>query len=139
MSPLEARFLRTLHQHGLRHTHSRKAIFAALQAASQPLALKQIADNTKEVDRASVYRTLALFEQLHIVSVLSVGWKKRFELAAPYKSHHHHIHCEQCGKTISIASPSLEKVIQSIGEQKGFHLHRHTLELSGCCSNCKRR
>lgn len=137
MNSLESRFIETLSTYNVRCTAARRAVFATLQDAREPLSLQVISAQTKNADRASIYRTLELFEQLHIVNVILVGWKKQFELAAPYRSHHHHIHCEHCGQVTSIESPSLEKLIKSISEQKGFHLHRHTLELSGCCESCK--
>lgn len=138
MNSVEERFLRALRQNSVRRTLPRKTVFSVLQTAAEPLSLRQMIARAKTADRASVYRTLALFERLGIVNVMLVGWKKRFELATPYKSHHHHIHCEHCGKTASIASPSLEKLIKSIAEQKGFYLHHHTLELSGYCDTCKK-
>lgn len=137
MLPIEKRLSETLRSNGVRYTDARKSVFTVLQAAGEPLSLQEIAARAVDADRASVYRTLALFEKLQIVDVLLVGWKRRFELAAPYKNHHHHIHCEHCDKVISIESPSLERLIKTISEQKGYHLHRHTLELSGCCDDCK--
>jgi len=138
MNALETRYTQALRQGGVRSTIARKAVFSALCSVETPLSLQDIISRVEDADRASVYRTLELFEKLQIVNVILIGWKKQFELAAPYKSHHHHIHCEQCGKVISIESPSLEKLIKSISEQKGFHLHRHTLELSGCCVACRK-
>ncbi len=139
MKPLENRLVETLRAHGVRSTVARKAVFATLQDAPKPLTLQEIAEKTKSADRASVYRTLELFEKLRIVSIVLIGWKKRFELAAPFKSHHHHIYCEYCSKVVSIDSSSLEKLIKTISEQKGFHLHQHTLELSGICKSCKEK
>lgn len=136
MKPLEQRFTETLRSHDIKSTSARKAIFATLTSAHEPLSLQEVARLTNGADRASVYRTLELFEKLHIVDVILIGWKKRFELAAPFKNHHHHIYCENCGKVVSIDSPSLEKLIKNISEQKGFHLYQHTLELSGVCNDC---
>lgn len=136
MNVLENRYHETLRQHDVRSTKARLSVFTVLQAANVPLSLLAITQESK-ADRASVYRTLELFERLRIVNVILVGWKKQFELAAPYKTHHHHIHCQRCGTVISIKSPSLEKLIHSIAEQKGFQLERHTLELSGQCEACQ--
>lgn len=137
MSPLEKRFTESLRENGARNTEARRAVFNTLQKASKPLPISEIVAQTKNIDRASVYRALALFEDLGIVESILVGWKLHFELAAPYASHHHHIYCEVCGKVISIDSSSLENLIERIAAKKGFHLHSHTLELSGCCDACK--
>lgn len=136
MDILEKRLIDTLRQHHIRRTSARMAVFATLEKAHEPLTLQEINERTGNADRASVYRTLELFEDLHIVNTVLIGWKKRFELAAPFRSHHHHIYCENCGKVASIDSPSLEKLIKTISEQKSFHLQRHTLELSGLCDKC---
>lgn len=137
MNQLQQRLKDTLHKHEVKCTSARLAVFTALSEAHEPLALQEVVKRVNGADRASVYRTLELFEKLRIVDTVLIGWKKRFELAAPFKNHHHHIYCEPCGKVVSIDSPSLERIIKTISEQKGFRLRQHTLELSGICRECE--
>ncbi len=137
MNNLEQRFRKTLTDNAIRVTNPRLALFKALRLLNEPVPLSALISKVQGSDRASIYRNIELFEKLGICNVLLIGWKKRYELAAPFHDHHHHIFCEQCGKVVSIDSPTLEKVIKTIAETKGFTLQNHTLELHGVCRECQ--
>ncbi len=138
MNALEQRLTNLFTDNQLRMTAPRMAVFRVLANAEDALPLADIASAIKG-DRATIYRTLDLFISLGVVQRVVTGFKHRYELAAPFHSHHHHIHCEVCDKVISFDSRSLEALIQRIAEQKGVHLHTHTLELAGCCDDCQNR
>ncbi len=89
------------------------------------------------VDRASVYRTIALFEQLGIVQRLNTGWKYKLELANEFQDHHHHMTCVQCDSIIPFhEGVELENLLQQIADTHGFELLGHQLELRGKCRSC---
>gem|GEM_PF-172300 len=93
--PLEA-LTATLKSHGYSVTKSRKTVFMALlDREPQSIAelTKIVGDTT---DRASIYRTLELFESLNIVERLPIGWKHKFELSDAFTTHHHHATCIRC-------------------------------------------
>lgn len=62
-------FMSRMRSAGLRHTQPRLAIFKALQSFSEPVSIESIFQNirSKSCDLVTVYRTLALFEELGIV------------------------------------------------------------------------
>lgn len=136
-SPLEQRLKTALAQRQLRLTSARLAVFRLLVAQPTPIKLARLAAALPSVDRASVYRTLKLFVDLGIVERLPAGFKHAYELAAPYQAHHHHLSCDQCGRVISFDSGRLEQLLERIASQHGLHLHSHSLELVGCCQQCK--
>lgn len=120
-------------------TKSRELIFITLDT-SGPLTL---ADLTKRVtphtDRASVYRTISLFEQLGIVHRVQIGWKYKLELSDEFQAHHHHISCLRCGQMVSIKEHTeIEAVISHQSKELGFELVSHQLELQGICQNCQK-
>lgn len=122
-----------------RITTPRKAVFELLLDAHEPLPIHDITFELSRVDRVSIYRTLELFEQLHIITVVHVGWKKRYELASAYQQqqhHHHHLVCTQCGSITEINSERLEDVIYTLTGSHGFTPTGHTFEITGLCSSC---
>lgn len=90
-----------------------------------------------KVDRATVYRTVELFERLGIAHRLNIGWKYKIELSDIFAEHHHHFYCTNCGATTTIsANPMLETMIDSLVNKEGFSPRGHSLEIYGLCPNC---
>jgi len=95
-----------------------------------------------KIDRATVYRTVELFEKLGIVHRLNIGWKYKLELSDAFQAHHHHFYCTNCGKTYTLPpNTMLETMIDSVAKKSDFHPRGHQLEIYGLCKNCalKRR
>jgi Fur family ferric uptake transcriptional regulator len=127
-----------LRQNGYSLTQPRLVIFNVLRL-HQPLTMKELSNKCKRIDRATVYRTAELFEQLGIANRLTIGWKYKLELSEAFSEHHHHLHCSGCGKTFDVpANPSLEAMIKDISSQRGFLARVHQLEIDGLCENCQK-
>jgi Fe2+ or Zn2+ uptake regulation protein len=120
-----------------RLTAPRKQVFTALKKAQQPLSLQQLTRSVPAIDRTSLYRTLELFVQLSIVRVIHTGWKKQYELADPFKPHHHHLQCTRCKELIEVKNPQLEQLIDRIVREHHYALTNHHFELEGLCQNCR--
>lgn len=119
-------------------TKPRQAVFETLLNTNTPLKNGEIARQTSGIDRASVYRTLELFAKLGITTTTIRGWTPFTELAEPFKPHHHHMVCEQCGRVEEIASDTLEDVLGIVASRHHFTLKSHTVELSGLCKSCSK-
>lgn len=135
--PLESLTV-TLKTNGYSVTKSRKAVFMALlDREPQSIAeLTRIIGNT--IDRASIYRTLELFESLNIVERLPIGWKHKFELSDTFTTHHHHATCIRCGKIVPFEeSDSIKLELKKQAEAVGFLETNHQLEVRGICSTCQ--
>lgn len=132
-------FIETLKKSGYSITTSRNIVFSLLQD-SEPLTMRELsAKAVPATDRASLYRCVALFEQLGIVQRLYVGWKYKIELTDLYSHHHHHMSCLGCGGVVAINDhPLLEKIVTDMANQSGFVLSQHQLELQGLCQNCQK-
>lgn len=127
-----------LQQAGYSATATRKAVFAVLES-SEPLSMHELIDKAVGIDRASVYRTIDLFEKLGIVHRLNIGWKYKIELTNQYQPHHHHITCLTCGTSQPFHEDSpLENSLHTIADSHGFKLHNHLIELQGTCKNCQK-
>src|ERR1700745_3587338 len=84
----------------LRMTIPRMAVFDVMRSSDMPLMIGDIIKKCPQIDRVSIYRTLELFVQLGIAEVVPMGWKQRYELTSPFKSHHHHLYCVECHRLI---------------------------------------
>lgn len=92
------------------------------------------------VDRASIYRTVALFEKLGIVQRLQIGWKYKLELTDSFIHHHHHLSCSQCGKIVALPeNADLEAALLALATSRGFSAQDHQLEIRGLCGDCRGR
>ncbi len=137
MTAARTLFKQTLKNHGYSVTAPRRKVFAALEHHEAQTMAELVTAVGDTVDRASVYRTVALFEQLGVVQRLNTGWKYKLELANEFQDHHHHLTCVQCDSIIPFQEgPELESAIQNIASSRGFELLGHQLELRGKCQNC---
>jgi len=121
----------------LRVTAPRRTVFRALQNAATPLAIADIVRLCPGIDRVSVYRTIDTFLAIHIITSVPFGWKQRYELAAPLKPHHHHLHCIRCETITEITSDEIETLINQISRTHALQAIGHTFELQGICQNCR--
>lgn len=121
----------------LRLTEPRRAIFRLLQKSDQPLSIADIAKGCPGTDRVSVYRSIELFDRLGIVQPVSFGWKLRYELTSPFKAHHHHLLCVQCGRLIDVHSQKFEQLVASVSKEHNFMAEDHTFEIKGLCADCR--
>lgn len=129
-------FSQILKENNVSVTSARKAIFKTLLNADEPLKNGEVARRTPDVDRASVYRTLELFNELGITETIIRGWTPLTELAEPFKAHHHHIICDNCGKVEEIENDTLEDVLSLVASRHSFTLKKHIVELTGMCKDC---
>ncbi|HZP55884.1 MAG TPA: Fur family transcriptional regulator [Candidatus Saccharimonadales bacterium] len=127
-----------LRKNGSSLTKPRRTIFSLLQN-QKPQNMQVLVGRAKDkVDRATVYRTMELFEKLGIVNRLNIGWKYKYELSDIFQDHHHHFHCSSCGTTFNLEPNSmLETMIDTVAGKSGFSPRGHQLEIYGLCSNCQ--
>lgn len=120
-------------------TNTRVAVFDLL-LDQEPQSMAVLVKRAEgKVDRATLYRTIELFERLGIVSRLNIGWKYKIELTEMFSGHHHHFYCTNCGRTYSLPeSPMLETMISSVAAKEGYSPRGHQLEIHGLCNNCKK-
>lgn len=131
------RFEALLRHNNVSVTAARSHIFATLLNSDRPLKNGEIATLTPEVNRASVYRVLELFDSLGITATITRGWTHFVELAEPFKPHHHHLQCTHCHRLIALDSAALEELVGQLANEHDFMLSAHHVELSGLCPDCK--
>lgn len=127
----------TLKRSGNSLTKVRLTVFLAL-LDQEPLTTAELIKRIGSgIDRASIYRTVSLFETLGIMQRLQMGWKYRLELSDDFAAHHHHLTCTSCGVVEPIQEDDqTEEHIQRLARNANFQASSHQLEIRGLCHKC---
>lgn len=89
------------------------------------------------VGLATVYRTLtALAAAGEIDTLRTDDGEAVYRMCSA--GHHHHLVCRECGRTVEIAGPTVERWADRVAEEHGFTQVEHTLEVFGRCPACTR-
>lgn len=137
MDDATQKFKATLKKNGLSVTMSRKIVFNALQGQEPQTMAELVEACWRHIDRATVYRTVELFERLGMVKRLQIGWKHKLELSDDFQHHHHHLTCRVCGRTTPLPEDqALESRLKLLAAAEGFTMQDHQVEIQGVCSNC---
>ncbi len=129
---------------GQRTTRQRTAIGTLLDSVDDFRSAQQIhallADRGEDIGLATVYRTLGAMATAGEVDTLRTGTgESLFRRCARPASHHHHLVCRSCGKTVEVQGPNLESLVRAIAAEHGFTDVEHTLEFFGTCESCAAR
>jgi Fur family ferric uptake transcriptional regulator len=129
---------------GIRMTAQRRLLISIMQDSPRHLdAAKLLAMAKKRdphIDRATVYRTIALLKDRGLIDELDLmhleGEKHYYE--AKTNRDHCHMACFGCGAIIEYASPSFEKLKQEMARQGNFQIQVARLEVGGFCRRCRK-
>jgi Fur family ferric uptake transcriptional regulator len=123
----------------LRPTRQRKAVAGCLASFDDFRSAQDIHDLLKQqgenVGLSTVYRTLQALAESGEVDVLRAE-----DGEALYRrcstTHHHHLVCRACGRTVEVEGPTVERWAGGVAQQHGFTDVSHTLEIFGTCPDC---
>ena len=126
-----------------RYTSGRRRVVAALRQADAPVTIPQILELDGGLAQSSVYRNLAILEEVGAVSrIITHDDYARYELAEGLTDHHHHhLICTTCGDVSDFelsreVERSLERAFKSASRRARFRLEGHRLDLLGSCTRC---
>lgn len=131
-------FASILKGNGHSMTTARRAVFETL-SQHESMTMNELAKALDNVcDRASVYRTIELFEELNIVQRVPIGWKYKLELSNIFRGHHHHAVCLKCERVMEFnETPEIETALAGLAANLDFKISEHSLELQGYCARCR--
>ena len=126
----------------LRPTRQRLAVMDALESFDDFRSAQEIHDllgrRGQQVGLATVYRTLQRLAEADEVDMLRTE-----DGEAIYRrcsdEHHHHLVCRECGATVEVEEPAVERWTKAIAAEHGYRDISHTLEIIGNCPACTRR
>jgi Fur family transcriptional regulator, ferric uptake regulator len=136
--------MKELAARGVRITAQRRVLVNIIQDSPRHLdaaTLLQIAKKQDpNIDRATVYRTLALLKNRGLIDELDLmhieGEKHFYE--AKTNRDHCHMACFRCGAIMEYTSSSFEKLKEEMVKQSGFQIRVVRLEVGGVCKRCQK-
>jgi Fur family transcriptional regulator, ferric uptake regulator len=124
----------------LRPTRQRRAVAACLGRFEDFRSAQEIhellRDDGENVGLSTVYRTLQALAEADEVDVLrGEDGETRYRRCSG--THHHHLVCRVCGRTVEVEGPTVERWARTIAAEHGFADVSHTLEVFGLCPTCR--
>jgi Fur family ferric uptake transcriptional regulator len=102
--------------------------------SAQELHLK-LKNAGSTIGLATVYRALAdLAIQNEADSLQSKDGELLYRACGT--SHHHHLICRKCGKTVEIEADKVEAWADEVAKEHGFTKPSHTIDIFGDCGKC---
>ncbi|MFI6477502.1 Fur family transcriptional regulator [Nonomuraea sp. NPDC050663] len=96
----------------------------------------QLRSDGAKIGLTTVYRALQALADGGMVDVLRTDDGESVYRACTTDSHHHHLVCRACGRTVEVAGPDVERWAEAVGAEHGFTEVTHTVEVFGTCAEC---
>ncbi|SDH51823.1 Fur family transcriptional regulator [Agrococcus jejuensis] len=118
-----------------RSTKQREAVREALDAADGFVSAQSLhatmRDGGSTVGLATVYRALATLEQDGAADAVQHDGETVFRACTP--THHHHLICRECGRTVELEADPVEAWTREVAAKHGYTDPHHTIEITGIC------
>jgi Fur family transcriptional regulator, ferric uptake regulator len=131
----------------VRQTRQAAAIEDVLRAADGFRTAQELHDQLRHrgdrVGLTTVYRHLNLLAEHRLADVVHrADGETQYRLCgAPgpdTDSHHHHLVCRVCGRSVEVAGPEVEAWAERVAAAAGYTEISHTVELFGLCAEHSR-
>ena len=128
-----------LRAQGYRVTTGRRLVWDVLSAASGHLTVEEVharvAREAPEVNLATVYRTLALLDELDLAHEVQLGdGRGRWELAHPDEQLH--LACRVCGSVTHHPGDAVRGIRDHLGREHSFTAESVEVVVTGLCAAC---
>jgi Fur family ferric uptake transcriptional regulator len=122
-----------------RHTKQKDAVLQALRGCEDFVSAqdlhRQLAEQGERIGLATVYRQLNGLAANGRADTIRLNEQQMFRICDE-RGHHHHLVCEQCGRTVEIDPPD-EQWLRRVAQEHGYTVSSHTLEVFGLCPECQ--
>lgn len=124
---------------GVRLTAPRRLVLAALVEAGSHTTAEElhrlVQRHHPDVSASSIYRTMDLLADLHIVEHVHLGHgPAQFHLT---HEEHAHLVCNGCGLIVELAAETSGRFAETVLTELDFHLDLGHFALTGWCGNCR--
>jgi Fur family ferric uptake transcriptional regulator len=129
-----------LRDRGFRLTPQREMVLSVMHRMEEFATAEQIYDRVQElsssVDISTIYRTLDLFQDFHVVATVDSGdGQRRFKLSVT-DGHHLHLVCRSCGAVIGLDRAQAQAMVHCLNAERGFQADLENLTIPGLCQVC---
>ncbi len=126
---------------GRRSTKQRAAVAQLLQQLDDFRSAQDLHEELRTrgegIGLTTVYRTLQSLADAGEIDVLRIDSGEAVYRRCS-RHHHHHLVCRDCGRTVEVEGPAVEKWAEKVASENGFSEVSHTVEVFGTCSECTR-
>lgn len=131
-----------LRQQGYRLTPQREMVLDAVHECQGHVSAEEIYAKVQArnpyVHISTVYRTLELLKELHMVCEIDLGGGAVcYELTDERR--HHHLICQECGGVLEVDDEVLAPLRDTLRQEYGFEARLDHLAIFGCCRRCEKR
>ncbi len=136
---------RRLAEAGHRITAPRREVLANITRQTNTFTAADLTEafkSTPSVGRATIFRTIELLVELHLLERVhleaSGASGYAYVLCGLTETHHHHTVCTQCGTVSDLEGCFLDgRRLSGLSEKSSFRVDDHHLELYGVCGKCQ--
>jgi Fur family transcriptional regulator, ferric uptake regulator len=133
-------WLEKLQATGYRLTGPLQAVVEILAESEFTLDAAQVflqsRQNYPSIGLVTIYRTLEKLEEAGLILRVHQSNGCHSFIAAPL-GHQHLLICRACRRAEYFSGDNLAPLMISIGEERGFSIQEHWLQLFGLCSHCQ--
>jgi Fur family transcriptional regulator, ferric uptake regulator len=90
----------------------------------------------KKVSKATIYRTLSLLKELHLIEEHDFGRNTKYYEHIYGHPHHDHMVCLKCGRIEEFRSDKIEHLQNTVAKKVSFKIVHHSHKLFGYCHDC---
>lgn len=130
-----------LERHGIKLTANRILIAKIMSTLDYPISMKELETMLLTMDKSSIFRTLSLFKNHHLVHQMEDGNDiVRYELCHSHSEEedediHVHFYCEHCHRTFCLIEISVPQVNLPVG----YRQTAVNYMIKGICPDCSQR
>ncbi|HET9188566.1 MAG TPA: Fur family transcriptional regulator [Acidothermaceae bacterium] len=125
-----------------RSTRQKRALAAVIDEAQEFRSAQELHEELRSrgeaVGLTTVYNQLRALADAGLVDTVRSPEGETLYRRCGTSSHHHHLVCRVCGRTVEVAGTTVERWAAKVAAEAGFVDVTHTLEVIGTCPDCTR-
>ncbi len=126
---------------GQRITSQRDLIADILERARRPLTASEVLKRATQTDpsigRATVFRTLQTFQEIGIVTHVTLSGNQSGYLLCAVADHHHHLICKVCDTVVDLEEADVAPFLAHIESKHRFQVDHASFDIYGICAHCQ--
>lgn len=126
-----------------RETRQKRALASLLDETESFRSAQDLHGDLKHrghtVGLTTVYNQLRTLAETGAVDTVRTADGETLYRRCGTEHHHHHLVCRECGATIEVEGPEVERWADRVAGRHGFVDIAHTVEIVGTCAGCASR